>query len=258
MKRLMVLTTLAAMATATGALAQTTPAPEAQPAETPPAAPAPAATDPAMPAPAATGSEMSAPAITPPEGYVEQQTTFTTENLDGATVYDASGADIGEVHGLVFANGGNSASNAMPATDAPATETTGGPAPAMTPLEGGATDSATAPMTDSDSQNPESGTQTGDAERVQSTTPDTMAGSADQTTATPDATEMPAAVDATTITHAIIDVGGFLGMGEHRVSVPVEDLKVYSKDDDLRIYLPWSREQLMALPEYDETAAQPG
>lgn len=54
------------------------------------------------------------------------------------------------------------------------------------------------------------------------------------------------------ITHALLDVGGFLGMGQHRVAVPVSDLAVYGNGSDLRVYLPWSRDQLKALPAYDE------
>lgn len=54
------------------------------------------------------------------------------------------------------------------------------------------------------------------------------------------------------ITHALLDVGGFLGMGKHRVAVPVSDLAVYGNGSDLRVYLPWSRDQLKALPAYDE------
>lgn len=52
------------------------------------------------------------------------------------------------------------------------------------------------------------------------------------------------------ITHAVIDLGGFLGLGEHRVAVPVKELVAYRRLSELRIYLPRTREQLMALPEY--------
>jgi len=52
------------------------------------------------------------------------------------------------------------------------------------------------------------------------------------------------------ITQAVIDVGGFLGMGEHRVAIPVEELIAYRKDNELRVYLPKTREQLMALPTF--------
>lgn len=55
-----------------------------------------------------------------------------------------------------------------------------------------------------------------------------------------------------TISHAVLDIGGFLGIGEHRVAVPVSDLAVYRSDSEVRIYLPWTREQLEAVPEYVE------
>ncbi|MBL4918910.1 PRC-barrel domain-containing protein [Szabonella alba] len=52
-------------------------------------------------------------------------------------------------------------------------------------------------------------------------------------------------------THAVLDIGGFLGIGVHSVAVPVSDLAIYSNDSETRVYLPWTREQIEALPEYD-------
>ena len=53
------------------------------------------------------------------------------------------------------------------------------------------------------------------------------------------------------ITHAILDIGGFLGIGVHTVAVPINDLQVYRSENDTRIYLSWTRDQLEAMPEYD-------
>lgn len=53
-------------------------------------------------------------------------------------------------------------------------------------------------------------------------------------------------------THVIMDIGGFLGIGQHRVALPISDLALYRSDNDTRVYLPWSREQIEALPAYDE------
>lgn len=53
------------------------------------------------------------------------------------------------------------------------------------------------------------------------------------------------------ITHAILDIGGFLGLGQHSVAIPISDLTVYASGDELRVYLPWTRAQLEALPAYD-------
>src|SRR5690606_40415222 len=66
----------------------------------------------------ATGQDATQPmpAITPPEGYVEGDVVLTTDNLQGASVYDASGDEIGEVHGLVFANGSSSLGGAAGST----------------------------------------------------------------------------------------------------------------------------------------------
>lgn len=119
--------------------------------------------------------------ISPPEGYAEQDVVLTTDNLEGATVYDVDGDDIGEVHGLIFANGTSTFSEGA---------------------EGTADDNAE-------------------------------------------------------ISHAILDIGGWLGIGQHRVAVPLSDLVVYTNNDDaedVRIYLPRTQEQLEALPEFDEDA----
>ena len=116
--------------------------------------------------------------VSPPEGYAEQDVVLTTDNLEGATVYDVDGDDIGDVHGLIFANG---------------TSTFGDDA----------------------------------------------------------------ADDAAEISHAILDIGGWLGIGQHRVAIPLSDLVIYVNNDDaedVRIYLPRTLEQLEALPEFDENA----
>lgn len=54
------------------------------------------------------------------------------------------------------------------------------------------------------------------------------------------------------VSHVVLDIGGFLGIGAHSVAVPVSDLAIYRSDSDTRIYLPWTREQLEAVPEYNE------
>ncbi len=68
----------------------------------------------------------------------------------------------------------------------------------------------------------------------------------------PTGTEAATADAATTgeISHAIVDVGGFLGMGEHRVALPVADLEIYKNGNETRVYLPWTEDQLRTLPAY--------
>ena len=59
------------------------------------------------------------------------------------------------------------------------------------------------------------------------------------------------------ISHVVLDVGGFLGIGTHSVAVPIEELQVFRDgNNDIRVYLPWTQAQLEALPEYD--ADNPG
>lgn len=57
------------------------------------------------------------------------------------------------------------------------------------------------------------------------------------------------------ITQVIFDVGGFLGIGARNVAVPFEELQIYTNADatDMRVYLPMTKEELEALPEYTES-----
>ncbi len=52
------------------------------------------------------------------------------------------------------------------------------------------------------------------------------------------------------ITQAIIDVGGFLGMGARSVSMKFDDLTVLRETDghDLRVYIDATKQQLEAMP----------
>ena len=58
--------------------------------------------------------------------------------------------------------------------------------------------------------------------------------------------------DVGKLDRAIIDVGGFLGMGEHQVAVPMDALTIIREDggDDIRVYIDSSEEALEAQPEY--------
>jgi hypothetical protein len=54
------------------------------------------------------------------------------------------------------------------------------------------------------------------------------------------------------ITDAVIDVGGFLGMGAHSVQLPFSDLTVLRETDgsDVRVHLGATKEQLKAMPHH--------
>jgi sporulation protein YlmC with PRC-barrel domain len=56
------------------------------------------------------------------------------------------------------------------------------------------------------------------------------------------------------ITEAIVDVGGFLGIGTKAVALPLSDLDILRQDDgdDLRVYVSMTKEQMEALPTYEE------
>ena len=59
------------------------------------------------------------------------------------------------------------------------------------------------------------------------------------------------------ITHAVVGVGGFLGIGEKDVGVPFDELKVVEQDGDIRLIYASTREQLEAAPALDRTAFDP-
>lgn len=178
--------------------------------------------------------------ITAPDGFERQDMVLTADNLLNARIYDATGNSVGEIDDLVLA------STAAPATDS--TTVTATPSEPMT--------TETAPDT----------AETGDGAATNDTATDNSGtdNTATDNTATDNSgatvTTAPAATgtgtaeaDATTtgeISHAIVDVGGFLGMGEHRVALPVADLEIYKNDNEIRVYLPWTEDQLRTLPAY--------
>lgn len=55
------------------------------------------------------------------------------------------------------------------------------------------------------------------------------------------------------ISQAIIDVGGFLGMGARSVSMKFDELTVLRETDghDLRVYIDATKEQLEAMPRHE-------
>jgi len=59
------------------------------------------------------------------------------------------------------------------------------------------------------------------------------------------------------ITHAVIGVGGFLGIGEKDVAVPFDELQVVEQDGDIRLIYASTREQLEAAEEFDRLAYDP-
>lgn len=60
--------------------------------------------------------------------------------------------------------------------------------------------------------------------------------------------------DSGAITEAIVDVGGFLGMGEKPVALKLSELDILREDggDDLRVYVGMTKEQMEALPTYSK------
>ena len=59
------------------------------------------------------------------------------------------------------------------------------------------------------------------------------------------------------ITHAVVGVGGFLGIGEKDVAVPFDELQVVEQDGDIRLIYSATKEQLEAAEQFDRTAYDP-
>lgn len=60
-------------------------------------------------------------------------------------------------------------------------------------------------------------------------------------------------VSGTNIQQAVVDIGGFLGMGAHRIALDYDEMQVMTRTDgtDVRVYIDQSREQLEQRPEYE-------
>lgn len=56
------------------------------------------------------------------------------------------------------------------------------------------------------------------------------------------------------ITHAVVEVGGFLGMGTHAVLLPFSDLTVLRAVNgfDLRVHLDTTKDKLKTMPAYTD------
>lgn len=59
--------------------------------------------------------------------------------------------------------------------------------------------------------------------------------------------------DTGEVTHAVMDVGGFLGLGSHTVAMELDDLDILwsDADDDVRVQVTMTQEEMESLPEYE-------
>ena len=209
-----------------------------------------------------TGSSTMA-AVTPPEGYTPfEATVLTIEELRGATIYDANGESVGDISDFVFDSTTTAAAGADPMTDGAAdigatgsTDTTAGTDDTMSDTATTDTDADVAAGTDPNAEaGSDTATEMTDADGTAST--GAAGTAADDGSVSTDATaeaDTGAVVDTEgKITHVVLDVGGFLGIGAHTVAVPLTELQVFRDGgNDLRVYLPWTQEQLEGLPEFD-------
>jgi sporulation protein YlmC with PRC-barrel domain len=56
-----------------------------------------------------------------------------------------------------------------------------------------------------------------------------------------------------TLTHAVVDVGGFLGIGAKPVALDMAEIQIVQADggDELRVYVPMTRDQIDAMPRFE-------
>ncbi len=59
--------------------------------------------------------------------------------------------------------------------------------------------------------------------------------------------------DDGSVTHLVMDVGGFLGIGSHTVALEIDDLDILwnDEDGDVRVQVTMTEEEMESLPEYD-------
>jgi len=59
--------------------------------------------------------------------------------------------------------------------------------------------------------------------------------------------------DTGEVTHAVMDVGGFLGLGSHTIALEIDDLDILWSDenDDVRVQVTMTQEEMESLPEYE-------
>ena len=63
--------------------------------------------------------------------------------------------------------------------------------------------------------------------------------------------------DTGEITHAVVGVGGFLGIGEKDVAVPFDELEIVEQEGDLRLIYAATREQLEQAQPFDRATYEP-
>lgn len=59
--------------------------------------------------------------------------------------------------------------------------------------------------------------------------------------------------DSGKLQQAVLDIGGFLGLGEHRIAVAMDELKILrpAEGGDVRVYIDATKENLEGQPEYE-------
>jgi hypothetical protein len=178
-----------------------------------------------------------------PEGYAEfgDITRLTLDDLQGATILDVNGETLGDITDLVFAAGGEGEMTTEGQQDDEMSDD------ALTEQQ---EDSAT-----QDEEQPDADTANEAIENIGEQAEQAVDDIGDSDAADngdePEGERISVGVGQ--VSHVVIDIGGFLGIGGHTIAVPIQALRIFAdEDENLRIFLPWTEEQLRDLPAYEE------
>lgn len=220
-------------------------------------------------APSSAASDTRFDGVVIPEGFERQSALVTAAELMGADIYDREGASIGKVADLVIGmdvaqSGGadRESTHGLTKTES-IPDQQAGEAPnaaaqsAAEVVADGQGDAAAIATQGTGSTTPAQASKTSTgataAEGTEGMTPDAAA-TQSGTQVTPPATSgaQDGAAAEGRLSHAIVDIGGFLGMGAHTTAIPVEDLAIFRSATETRVYVALSREQLEALPIFNK------
>ncbi|WP_386684072.1 PRC-barrel domain-containing protein [Loktanella sp. R86503] len=195
--------------------------------------------------------------------FAESHTTTDDAATDGAMTTEAPAATDGTIVPEATTDTMESTDEAMPADEMPADDM---PADTMTDTT---TDEMTDPMADTDAAATDmetTDTMTDTDAPMMEKEGYTTAVNADVTAEEltglnvygPNEEEVGAIGDLViaedgTVTDVIVDVGGFLGLGQKPVSIAYDDVQLMKQNegDDMRAYVSMTQEQLEELPEYE-------
>lgn len=232
-------------------------------------APAPLPAGDAGPAASSAASDTRFDGVVIPEGFERQSALVTAAELMGADIYDREGASIGKVADLVIgidvaqsggadreSTHGLTKTESIPDQQAGEAPNAAAQTAAEVVADGQGDAAATAAQgtgSTTPAQNNTTSTGATAAQGTEGMTPDAAA-TQSGTQVTPPAANgaQDGAATEGRLSHAVVDIGGFLGIGAHTAAIPVEDLAIFRSTTETRVYVALSREQLEVLPIFNK------